>query len=104
MTVQDRELKLLVLLRRRARWSIDVKTMYEQDAKHKVRGKQKKEGVLDFAENASIHGINYVLERNVVAVSRYLVQCGYIGCNTGNGEKPSINQACWLAQLCLVAA
>ena len=50
-----------------------MKRMYEQDAKHKVREKQKKEGVVDYAENASIHGINYVLERNVVAVSRYLV-------------------------------
>ena len=48
--------------------------MYKQDAKHKLREKQKKEGLVDYAENASIHGINYVLERNVVAVSRYLIQ------------------------------
>ena len=32
------------------------------------------------------------------------IQCGYIGCNTGNGEKLSISQACCLAQLCLAAA
>ena len=32
------------------------------------------------------------------------VQSGYIGCNTGNGEKLSNSQACCLAQLCLAAA
>ena len=34
----------------------------------------------------------------------YAIQSGYIGCNTGNGEKLSNSQACCLAQLCLAAA
>ena len=33
--------------------------------------KQKKEGLEEYAEVASIHGINYIFERNVVAFSRY---------------------------------
>ena len=32
------------------------------------------------------------------------IQSGYIGCNTGNGEKQSNSQAYGLAQLCLAAA
>ena len=32
------------------------------------------------------------------------VQSGCVGCNTGNGEKLSISQACCLAQLCQAAA
>ena len=43
--------------------------MYEQDAKNKMR-ERPKEGVADYAVVASIHGINYILERNVVAFSR----------------------------------
>ena len=45
--------------------------MYEQDAKNRAREKQKKEGVADYAEVASIHGINYIFEGNVVVFSRY---------------------------------
>ena len=33
--------------------------------------KQRKEGLEEYAEVASIHGINYIFERNVVAFSRY---------------------------------
>jgi hypothetical protein len=33
-------------------------------------GKWKKEGVQDFAENASVHGVSYVFEKNVIFISR----------------------------------
>ena len=44
--------------------------MYEQNAKNRAREKQKKEGVADYAEVASVHGINYIFEGNVVVFSR----------------------------------
>ena len=42
--------------------------MYDMNTKNK---KQKKEGLEEYAEVASIHGINYIFERNVVTFSRY---------------------------------
>ena len=56
--------------RSESEWSKVLKKMYEQDAKSKSRGKQPKEGVADYAEVASVHGINYIFERNVVPISR----------------------------------
>ena len=55
-------------MHRGSKWSKTVRRMYEMNRKNK---KQRNEGLEDYAEVASIHGINYIFERNVVAFSRY---------------------------------